>query len=247
MRRPDEDPSIEGVVTPEFRVIHHLFHDFKGGLATIVMCLDAVREGMVGEVSPAQQRWLEKAERNCQHLATLIDDFRDLSRIQDGCFATEREVMEPAAMLATLSQEVAAEASRRQIQVVFEVPDRLPGTCEASPLVARVLHRAYGVLVDCTRTRGRLESRIVVEQASPHCWLRVEAKSEGVEMEVAALDSVFDLMDQTVRGLQLGRGYTLLFCRAAARFLSGDLSLRPWPGRGTCLDLRLPLGLPGEP
>jgi len=246
MRRPEEDPSNDGVVTPEFRVIHHLFHDFKGGLATIVMCLDAVREGMAGEVSPAQQRWLEKAERNCQHLAQLIDDFRDLSRIQDDCYATEREVIEPARMLAVLSQEVSEEASRRQIQVVFEVPDRMPGPCEASPLVSRVLHRTYGVLVDCTRTRGRLESRIEIEQGAP-CRLHVEARSEGVEMEVAALDSVFDLMEQTVRGLQLGRGYTLLFCRAAARFLSGDLSLRPWPGRGTCLDLRLPLGLPGEP
>jgi signal transduction histidine kinase len=244
VRRTDDVPSIDGVTSPQYRLINHFFHDFKGALSTVIMCIDAVREGMEGEVPERQGRWLGKAERNCQHLVMLIDDFRDLTRMEDGSLALEAEITDPTGLLARLSHWVADEAARRRIEVSFDLPSPLPGACQCSPLVGRVLDRAYGVLVDCTRTGGRLDTTGRLQDGACGQDLVLEVRSEGVEVDAELLPTVFDLQDQTSAGLQLGRGYTMLFCRAAARYVGGDLALAPWPGRGTTMELRLPLKAP---
>jgi len=247
VRRPaPDDPSIEGVTAPENRLINHFFHDFKGGLSTVIMCMDALREGIEGPVSAEQDRWLEKAERNCQHLVSLIDDFRDLTRMEDGSYSPEAEPVDPAAMFEQLSQNVADEAARRRIRTAFDLPDGLPGPRMASPLVGRSLTRMYGVLVDCTRTGGLLLTTVHVQGTGPRPELVIRVESEGVEADAALLESVFDKLSQAGAGLQWGRGYTLLFCRTAARTPPRDLVLSPWPGRGTRVDVRLPLGQPGQ-
>jgi signal transduction histidine kinase len=72
-------------------------------------------------------------------------------------------------------------------------------------------------------------------------WLAIVVRFEGVTFPPERLASVFDKLTQTREGLQLGRGYTLLFCREAARTLGGDVELRPWDGRGNEVTIRLPL------
>ena len=82
MRRPNpDDPSIEGVTAPENRLINHFFHDFKGGLSTVIMCMDALREGIAGPVSEGADRWLDKAERNCQNLVHFVMHLNENRRI----------------------------------------------------------------------------------------------------------------------------------------------------------------------
>ncbi len=242
MRRPNpDDPSIEGVTAPENRLINHFFHDFKGGLSTVIMCMDALREGIAGPVSEGADRWLDKAERNCQNLVSLIDDFRDLTRMEDGSYQREVEPVDPSSLFEVLSARVADEAARRRIQTAFDLPDGLPGPRAGSPLVPRILDRMYGVLVDCTRTAGTLTTQVNIRGTGDRPELVMTIESEGVECDGTRLESVFDKLAQSGAGLQLGRGYTMLFCRAAARYIGGDLRLSPWPGRGTRVDLRLPL------
>ena len=242
MRRPGpDDPSIEGVTTPENRLINHFFHDFKGGLSTVIMSMDALRDGIAGPVSEGQDHWLEKAERNCQNLVSLIDDFRDLTRMEDGSYVVEAEPVDPSTIFEQLSTHVAKEAARRRIQAIFELPDGLPGPRVANPLVVRVIDRLYKVLVDCTRSAGLLCTTVHIEGTGDNPVLVMTVQSEGVESDATLLESVFDKLGQTGAGLQLGRGYTMLFCRAAARYIGGDLRLSPWPGHGTRVDLRLPL------
>lgn len=247
MRRPaPDDPSIDGVTAPENRLINHFFHDFKGGLSTVIMCMDALREGIEGAVTDGQDRWLAKAERNCQHLVTLIDDFRDLTRMEDGSYPHDSEPLDPTALLEGLSARVAEDAVRRHVRTIFVLPPELPRPRMASPLVPRVLDRLFGVLVDCTRTAGELRATVRIEGTGAAPMLVLAVEFEGVGMEDALLQSVFDKFSQTEMGLQLGRGYTILFCRAAARYIQGDLRLSPWPGHGTRADVRLPLAEPGS-
>jgi K+-sensing histidine kinase KdpD len=242
VRRPDpDDPSIEGVTAPENRLINHFFHDFKGGLSTVIMSMDALRDGIAGPVTEGQDRWLDKTERNCQNLVSLIDDFRDLTRMEDGSYAHEVEPVDPTAVFERLSTRVAEEAARRRIRTTFDLPDGLPGPRAASPLVPRLLDRLYAVLVDCTRTAGVLTTTVHIQGTGERPELVMTIESEGVECDATTLESVFDKFAQAGAGLQLGRGYTMLFCRAAARTIGGDLRLSPWPGHGTRVDLRLPL------
>ena len=65
-------------------------------------------------------------------------------------------------------------------------------------------------------------------------------RSEGIEAEPELLDTVFDKGRQAEVGLKVGRGYSMLFCREAAKLLGGTLRLQPWPGRGTRAEVLLP-------
>lgn len=233
--------SIDGVSSPEFRLINHFFHDFKGGLSTVITSLEALQEGLGGPLDPQQGPWLEKAVHKCQHMVSLINDFRDMTQMEDGEYPREPMTVDVGEAIGRLRRDLEGEAGRRRVTVRFEVPGELPVATFGTDLFPRMLERLAMVMLECTRAMGQLVVEVSNDGSGPARTLRVALMSEGVQFAQEVLDTVFDKLAQTDTGLQLGRGYTLLFCRAAAKYLGGDLRLGPWPGGGTRADVAVPL------
>ncbi|HOI09486.1 MAG TPA: HAMP domain-containing sensor histidine kinase [Myxococcota bacterium] len=237
--------SIDGVTSPEYKLINHFFHDFKGGLSTVIACIEALQEGLAGPVDPNQQPWLERASHKCRHMVSLINDFRDLTQIEDGEYPREPATVDLAALMGRMREDLEVEAARRRIQVRFDVHGDLPIARFPADLFPRLLTHLATVLLECTRAGGQLVVEVSSHEIGCRGSVRVDLFSEGVEFAQEVLDTVFDKVAQTETGLQLGRGYTLMFCRAAAKYLGGDLKLGPWPGGGTRADVAVPLALVG--
>jgi len=231
--------TIDGVTAYESRLINHFFHDFKGELSTVSMCLQSLRDGLVGESpTPGQARWLDHAVGNAQHMVQLINDFRDLTQLEEGVFVSTRDVVELGPRLHALlaaADHVAAERSLRLAARVVELPTVVFDATLFDRLVQDVLQVA--VYNARARTCVTFDAGLAAGSAGPELLLTV--RFEGPTFPPERLASVFDKLAQTREGLQLGRGYTLLFCRAAARALGGDLLLRSWEERGNELVIRL--------
>lgn len=235
--------SIDGVTSPEYKLINHFFHDFKGGLSTVIACIEALQEGLAGPVDPNQFPWLERASHKCRHMVSLINDFRDLTQIEDGEYPRVPSTVDLSVLMARLREELETGAARRRIQVRFDVHGDLPVARFPADLFPRLLAHLAAVLLECARAGGRLVVEVSTHEIGRRGSVRIDLFSEGVEFAQEVLDTVFDKVAQTETGLQLGRGYTLMFCRAAARYLGGDLKLGPWPGSGTRADVAVPLAI----
>lgn len=228
--------SLESMDTTENRLINHFFHDFKGGLATVIMCVEAVKDGMAGPVSAMQSTWLEKAVDNCAKMAELIADFRDLSQMEDGSFPREPEELDLAAAWRSLEEHARSLADSSGRVVRFEAAGPLSRVLFSAQLFDRLMRRLVARVVECASGNGAVT-------ASVHTLgqrVLIDVYFEGPEFEQRLLDTTFDKLAQTEYGLQLGRGYAMVFCRASARYLGGDIRAVPWPERGNKIEVRLP-------
>jgi signal transduction histidine kinase len=228
--------TIDGVRGPEHRVINHFFHDFKGGLSTVLMCIEAVRDGVGGPLNDAQDRWLSRADRNCGHLVELINNFRDMTQMLEGVFPLAPEEVDVARVLSEARRDIlpAAQERRQVVELALALSPARIGL--RACLFKRIVGSVLPLLQENTVTGGLLRIEAGTQAGRLSCTFGYE----GLIYEQRLLDTVFDELEQTRYGLQLGRGYILLFCRTAARYLGGDLSLRPWDGRGNQVELTLP-------
>lgn len=233
--------TIDGVTVYESRLINHFFHDFKGELSTVIMCLQSLRDGLVGDPpTAAQAHWLARAVANAQHMVQLINDFRDLTQLEEGVFPATPEDVPLGPRLQQLLEVARVSAGERSLRVEVRLPE-LPTATFATTLFDRLVSAVLMVAITNARGGTVVAVDAAVASAEGGSELTLTVSFEGVTFPPERLASVFDKLAQTREGLQLGRGYTLLFCRQAARTLGGDLLLRPWEARGNELVIRLPL------
>ncbi|MBM4395366.1 MAG: HAMP domain-containing histidine kinase [Deltaproteobacteria bacterium] len=233
--------SVDNVADPTHRVVNHFLHDFLGGLSSVIMQIEALRDGTFGEVSPGQDRRLGRAVDDCERMVALIQDYRDATQMLEGAFRPEAEVLEPAQLVADLRAELEATGARRGLVARLSVHGRLPRARVATSLVRRLVVRLVRMLASCTRPGGEMSVEIGVENGDGPTRLVVAATAEGVEFDHDALQSTLDEHSQATHGVQIGRGYAMVFALAATRCVGGELRLGPWPGRGTRVDLSVPL------
>lgn len=237
-RRPAD--SIDGIETPGSRLINHFFHDFKGELSTVILCLESVRSGAGGAVTGTQERFLGKAAKNCEHMVALINDYRDTCLMEEGEYPRDVEGLDLGALFEDLRTRYAPYACERGLVLRFIDGGALPRATFRAALLGRALNRLYRVIIDNTRQGGLIASEIKAAGGQLH----VDVAWEGIEIDSAQSASVFERGRQTETGLLLGRGFTMLFCRTAAEYLGGALTLNPWAGRGNRIAVRVPYAAP---
>jgi len=238
---PADPGTVDNVVEPVHRVVNHFLHDFLGGLTSVIMQIQAVRDGTFGEVKAGQDGRLGRAIDDCLRMVALIRDYRDATQMLEGTYRPEPEVLDLHSLVESLRAELWDVAGRRKLVPSLTVRGELPKVRIAATLVRRLIARLVQLLATCTRPGGGLVVEIEVVPTDGPARLRVEASAEGVQFAPQDLESVFDELHQATRGVQIGRGYGMVFCRAAARCVDGELSLRPLPGHGTRVDLVLPM------
>jgi signal transduction histidine kinase len=235
--------SIDGVECLDNRLINHFFHDFKGKISTVLMCLETVKDQTFGPVNPAQDSWLERAEKNLHHMIRLINNFRDLTQMQEGTFPHEKEILDLRKVILELKLLVEPMAEERRQKIEFNIEGELCKAVFPGRVLERTLQDLFRLILDSTREEGTVISRVYRQKRH----LLFDIAFESVEMEERLLRTVFDKYAQTRIGLQLGRGFTMLFCNEAVHFLGGEMDLKTWPGRGNRVLIKIPLAPYQEP
>jgi signal transduction histidine kinase len=228
------------------RAADHLLREFRGEIATVIMQVDAIRAGLAGPVLDLQERWLVKAIQDGRRVVGQIDDYRDLAQMEEGTFGGGRRDIDLSGLVGAFFAEVEQAARGRRATVVVEAAAAMPRARIDGTLLSRTLGRMGRAFVDCARPGDALCLRAAVAGSARSRRLVVELCAPGAELPQDVLDTVFDRAGQERVGLKLGRGYSMLFCREAARWLGGSFRLRPWPGRGTRAVLVVALGADGS-
>jgi signal transduction histidine kinase len=186
-------------------------------------------------------------QRQSQHLARLVDDLLDMSRITRGKVELRRVPIDLGDVVrhAVESTRQLVEARRHRLQV------SLPG--EPLPLVAdptrieQVLANLIRNAVKFTDPGGRLE----IDAATRDDYAVVGVRDNGAGISGDLLPRVFDLFIQGPQGLDrsaggLGIGLTLV--RSLVEMHGGRVEAHSdGPGRGSRFTIWLPLAPAGTP
>ena len=220
-----------------------LAHELRNPLAPIrnsAMILRAAAD------DPEKLEWaVDVIDRQVGHMARLVDDLLDISRINRGKIRLERETVEMAAVIA-----LAVEASRPYIDTrrhelkIAVPPEPLTVDGDATRL-AQVVTNLLNNAAKYTEPGGHISVVVESDGGPPHDQAVIRVRDTGIGIPPEMLPAVFDLFTQADHSLDraeggLGIGLTLV--RRIVDLHGGSVQAHSdGSGRGSEFTIRLPL------
>jgi signal transduction histidine kinase len=222
-----------------------LAHELRNPLSPILNALEILR--LRGDDPAARERALTLARRQARHMARLVDDLLDVSRITRGKIELRKERVELSALVAHAIESSRGLLETRGHELTVSLPEE-PIWLEADPArMEQVLANLLNNAAKYTDTGGKVWVTVEPSERG-EAVIRVRDTGAGIPRDM--LGKVFDLFSQVDRSLdrsQGGLGIGLTLVRSLVGLHGGSVrALSAGPGQGTELVVRLPV-LPGAP
>lgn len=95
-------------------------HELRTPLNAVIGFSEALKDGLVGEMSDTQREYIGDIFTSGQHLLSLINDILDLSKVEAGMMDLELETVELAGLLANSLLIVREKAALQRIQLKLQ-------------------------------------------------------------------------------------------------------------------------------
>ena len=210
-----------------------LGHELRNPLAPALTAVHLMKQR--GETS----RERDVVERQIRHLARLVDDLLDVSRLRRGAIELRREPFDLADVVTRAVEMTAPIFADKHHELIVEVP---PGLIIDGDRIriAQVLSNLLSNAAKYTEPHGR----IVLKARQEWGEVVVECCDNGNGIAPELLPRVFDLFVQGERGLdrrQGGLGLGLAVARMLVNRHGGTIeATSAGPGQGSTFILRLP-------
>ncbi|MBN2991132.1 PAS domain S-box protein [Pseudomonas cedrina subsp. fulgida] len=100
-------------------------HELRTPLNAVIGFSEALKDGLVGDMTQTQREYIGDIFTSGQHLLSLINDILDLSKVEAGMMTLELEAAELAGLLANSLLIVREKAALQRIQLNLESPEDL--------------------------------------------------------------------------------------------------------------------------
>ncbi|HEY7213457.1 MAG TPA: HAMP domain-containing sensor histidine kinase, partial [Thermoanaerobaculia bacterium] len=218
-----------------------LSHELRHPLGVILSYAEILAGDAEALRLPVVRKAAETIRRNVHTQERLIADLLDLSRLQTGKLAIQRQPVQLAPLLAEVAEAVRAEMDLKRIELRLEEAEE-PLAVEADPMrVQQVLWNLLQNAVKFTPEGGRVTARL--QRAGGEARLSVEDTGEGLEPGLLPnLFQMFRQADSRASSRHGGLGIGLALVRQLVELHGGRVQAESeGPGRGARFTVWLPL------
>jgi len=163
-------------------------HDLKTPLAVAVNYIQTIVDGYAGEVDPKQRRWLERSVVRLQEMLQLINDFLDVSQLDEARIARELVPTCLATLVQPVIAEMAPRAREKQVQLQTDIPPDLSWVL-GSP---KRLHQLLVNLLDNGLKFTPQGGRVTLTLAEEDDCVRVDVTDTGTGIPASYLPHIFE-------------------------------------------------------
>jgi len=217
-----------------------LGHELRNPLAPALTALHLMK--MRGDDRSIRER--DVLERQLRHMARLVDDLLDVSRLQRGAIELRRERVDLADAVARAVEMTTPAFVEKQQRLDVEVAEGLEVNADQIR-IAQVLSNVLANASKYTERGGHITLRARKEDGQA----AIECCDNGVGMAADLVPRVFDLFVQGQRGLdrqQGGLGLGLAVARTLVQLHGGTIeAASAGANQGSTFTVRLPLAPPG--
>jgi signal transduction histidine kinase len=215
-------------------------HDLKNPVNGIAMMVQlALRKSQA--LSPAHVGYLRQIQQTCVEMMRLIQNLLEITKIEEGKLAVEREVVALAEVVAEVAGEhaLAAEQGGRSLRV--DVSTDLPRLVADRALVKRVL---VNLVANALRHSGSTEVLIEASHEPSREVVTLRVIDHGTGFRAEDLPHVFEKF-RSVPRLPTSEpvsdtGLGLPFCKLAVELMGGTIGVDSSPGEQTTFWVALP-------
>jgi PAS domain S-box-containing protein len=177
-----------------------LAHELRNPLAPVRNAVHILR--LKGQGVPEIDWARDVIDRQMQHMARLIDDLLDVSRISSNKLELRKERIEIRGALQSALQTTRAEIEERNHQLVVQMPES-PIFVEADETrLEQVFLNILDNAAKYTENGGRIEVSVLPQETE----ILISFKDNGVGIPPESLPSIFEMFSQVQNSFTRSRG-----------------------------------------
>ncbi|AKU93137.1 sensor histidine kinase [Vulgatibacter incomptus] len=218
-------------------------HELRTPLTTLRMTLLMLEEGAAA-LSDRQRELVSTSVLGAAQLASTIDEYLDLTRIEAGQLRLDREPIEPAALVRDAIARAATLAADSGVRLETAIPDRLPLVVGDGARLRLVLDNVLSNALKYTPWGGR----VAIEAAEEDGAIRIGIADTGPGIPAEYSERVFEKFFRVEHHLPnrerggRGAGIGLYLCREIVGLHGGTIRCDEAPGgSGTRFTVRIPI------
>ena len=215
-------------------------HEIRSPMNSLLMQLKIISDGLAGPVSDKQQEILQRASEKILNLNNLVTELLDLSRIESGLIAHEKEQVDLRQLLADQKAFHSPYAEEKNIAIQLNCPADLP-----SILANRQnLEEVFSNLITNAIKYSPANGAITITAAKENEYLKIQVADTGFGITSEELEKIFTrfyrVKDANTRQIQ-GTGLGLAIVKSIIESHHGKISVTSKVGHGTTFVVLLPL------
>lgn len=192
-----------------------------------------------------REEFLRTIGASGRHLANLIGDILDVSKIESGRMAMDRVECSPDAILREVVAVLQPTATAKGLRLYREWSSEIPRRIKTDPSRFRqILMNLVGNAVKFTDA-GEVRVMAQWERSGPQPKLVVRVRDTGIGIPEDKLPTIFDPFvqaDSSVTRRYGGTGLGLAICKHLAEALGGDIHVQSHPGVGSVFTFSIASG-----
>lgn len=214
-------------------------HELKNPLTSAIMSLYTVKDGYLGELTPAQKRSLESVAQSLDYFQDMIKNYLDLSRLERGDLAVrKRDVALWDHVVAPALDGFEREIQEKGMVVVDHIPDNMTVAADSN-----LLRIVYDNLLSNALKYGREGGTIMLDASNGGriTTLSVRNDGEGISPErVPQLFKKFSRLESPEYAGKKGTGLGLYICREIIEKHGGEIWVDSKAGEWVKFSFTLP-------
>lgn len=222
--------------------VHHLSHDLRGPLNSILGFAELLKEGIEGPINEIQAEDLAAIHQSARNLLHLIDAIVDLSKLENDRLILTFEPVQLETMIEHIVVSLKERSRSDRIELVTSVPKSAPplwgDRYRVEQMVLSLVKFAISI-----KHAGQINIRTHYDKKD----VTIEIVAGGVLMSPEQLGKLFELIVEVGADgrskLSLG-GLDLPLTYQLAKKQAGQVWVESREGIGTAFYLRLPLHQP---
>ena len=215
-------------------------HQLRTPLSALKWSLRLMLDGDMGEINERQKEFLQQSYQTNEHIIRLINDFLDISRIEEGRFGFQ---FQKTRILDTIQKAVdasLAQATIRNVHISF-AKDALTDL-EIIADENRIYTALMNILDNAIRY-SHAGGEVVVQAALKDQFLEIHITDSGIGIPAAEQSKVFSRFyraSNAIRQETEGSGLGLFIAKNIIERHGGTIGFASEEGKGTTVFCRLP-------
>lgn len=246
------------------RVLATMSHELRTPLNAVIGFSEALRDGILGELTESQKEYVGDIFTSGQRLLSLINDILDLSKVEAGTMSLDLEAVEVCEFMARALSTHRGQAAKRGISLDLELDGDLSTTDLDVHKTKQIVVNLVSNAVKFSDPGGRvtLRARYVPRSAVgtvEGTWplrtvaladseftefLEIRVTDGGIGIGEDNLARLFQTLTQIDSGPARrceGAGLGLVVVRQMAEVLGGSVAVASKEGEGACFAAWVPL------
>ena len=244
--------QLEEASSMKSEFLANMSHELRTPLNAIIGFSEVLKDGLLGELAPQQNEYVNDIFTSGSHLLSLINDILDLSKVEAGKMTLELAAVPVASLIQAGLQVVREKAMAHRLRLTTELADGLVELGDVwldERKVKQILYNLLSNAVKFTpeggdvRVAARRVGRADVPDGRFDHYLELAVSDSGIGIAAADQQRLFQpfiQIDSTLARRYEGTGLGLAMLKRLTELHGGAVALKSAPGEGSTFTVWLP-------